>query len=306
MVDLELVSKADMIEAGHAAELGEGLNLDRLFVQWQSIGLLGRPVTRAPRRGGEGLWHPNQMYLWLDLLHFRTREGRRVPTLTNLPVAAWRLGEEGIETEQAQRAYGYWDSQLDNPNRPKGERSLRREAIEVRVQWLASPEASASAKRRLRRLLEMANDSAPRISVSPDTLARAALDVIAPGRKPTDLERVVARSLYEQIVFTSAAHDCRDALLASTPETRAFWEWARRLGQADLAEAAAAQPAFREAPGIGRLYTPISLDEFTSQACLGLMTILGIGVRRLLGELDRWPPKSEPPPPLHNLKRKTS
>jgi hypothetical protein len=296
-----LVSKAEMIEAAREAGLGKDLNLDRVFVDWQSIGLLGRPDTRAPRRGGEGLWHPNQLYLWLNLLHFRMREKRRVPTLANLPVAAWRLGEEGVETEQAQRAYGFWDSNLDNTRRPKGDRSLRREAVDLRVNWLASAEAPVAAKRRLRRLLEFANDTAPALAVSPDTLARSALDVLAPGREPTKLERVVARSLYDGIHVQVVAHRYRRHLLASTRETREFWEWARRLGRAGLADYAAVQPRFAQDPGAGRLYQPVSLDEFTSNACGGLMVIFGIGLRQLLGELPQWPEGSELPPPLRKL-----
>lgn len=290
-----------MIEAAREAGLGEDLNLDRVFVDWQSIGLLGRPDTRAPRRGGEGLWHPNQLHLWLNLLHFRTRLKRRVPTLANLPVAAWRLGEEGVATEQAQRAYGFWDSMLDNTQRPKGDRSLRRQAIDERIEWIAAADAPRTAKLRLRELIEHINDTAPKITVSPDTLASAVLGVLAPGRDPTDIEKMFARSNYDAVHLQAIAHRYRDHLLASRSATLKFWEWARRLDQMEMQEELALRPRLAQDPNVGRFYQPFTADEFTTGSCMRMMTIFGIGLRRLLDASTYWPEGSEEPPPLHHL-----
>jgi hypothetical protein len=295
------VSKAEMIEAAREAGLGQDLNLDRVFVDWQSIGLLGRPDTRAPRRGGEGLWHPNQLYLWLNLLHFRTRLKRRVPTLANLPVAAWRLSEEGVATEQAQRAYRFWDSMLDNTQRPKGDRSLRRQAIDERIEWIAAADAPRTAKLRLRELIERINDTAPKITVSPDTLASAVLGVLAPGRDPTDIEKMFARSNYDAVHLQAIAHRYRHHLLASTSATLKFWEWARRLDQIEMKQELALRPRLAQDPNVGRFYQPFTADEFTTGSCMRMMTIFGIGLRRLLDASSYWPEASEEPPPLRGL-----
>ena len=79
----------------------------RLLDDWRQLGLIGKAISKAPRRGGEGLWHPNQLVIWMNLIAFRFDQGLRVPTLPNWPVGLWRLGTDGIELEQVQRASSF-------------------------------------------------------------------------------------------------------------------------------------------------------------------------------------------------------
>src|ERR1039458_3130620 len=94
-----LVSKAAMVAAAVDAGYGDKRELARTFVAWQQLGLMGKMVARADRRGGEGLWHPVQQDLWLGLLRNRLAAAVRPHTLANLPVGLWMLGMDGIPTE---------------------------------------------------------------------------------------------------------------------------------------------------------------------------------------------------------------
>jgi hypothetical protein len=190
-----LVSFAEMERAAEEAGI-EGVNFKRRFVEYQGFGLLGKPIAKAPRRGGEGLWHPDQLPLFLEVLRRREQEKLRIPTIANIPIALWRMGVEGVTTEQVQKAMSYWAGYLPGApsgsgqlgydrrtggskaaGRPRGDRALRRQAIDRAVSWLAAPDAPETAKRELRNLLEIINDLGD--PSSPDTWARVSLGVLS-------------------------------------------------------------------------------------------------------------------------------
>jgi hypothetical protein len=299
MVDRSLlVSKATMVTAAADAGYGDKRELARTFVSWQQLGLLGRMSARAERRGGEGLWHPQQRELWLGLLRNRLVAGVRTQTLANLPVGLWLLGTDGIETEQAQKAFSYWASYLGAESRPTGERSLRHRAIEERVNQMATPGASEKSKRELRRLLEIINDLAPSPSVSPDTFMQTTLGVMVPEETPTRAHRFIADTNHGAIRLQLIAGRHLDLLGASTPEVLEFWEWSRKLDAEGRDMYLQGQPEM----ATHRFYRA-DLEGWINQACTMLMTVFGIGLGHLLGELGSWPKDAgvEPPPKLPQL-----
>ena len=220
----------------------------RLLDDWRQLGLIGKAISKAPRRGGEGLWHPNQLVIWMNPIAFRFDQGLRVPTLPNWPVGLWRLGTDGIELEQVQRAFELWvgyltgrpdsdvktrgsrrprgDGRSWSKNRPTGERSLRRKAIEARVEHLSAPGAAAAQKRSLRTLLEIINDG---VDVSPDTYVARLLPVLAPEGEPTEKQRQLAENQYRVIRVQKLAVAYLDQLC--TPVAFPLWQWIERHDQ---------------------------------------------------------------------------
>jgi len=290
---------AEAVTAGY----GDKRELTRTFVSWQQFGLLGKMACRAERRGGEGLWHPAQRDLWLGLLRNRLVAGVRTQTLANLPVGLWLLRTEGIETEQAQKAFSYWASYLDAGSRPTGERSLRRRAIDERVEGMAIAGASEKSKRELRRVLEIINDTAPNQSVSPDTFTRAALGVIVPQGTPTRAHRFIADTTHGGIKLQLIAGRYLDLLNASTPDVLQFWEWSRRLDEEGRNLYREGQPRMVRHPEIGRFRNQMELERWINQSCAMLMMVFGIGLGHLRGELGAWPKDAgvEPPPKLPGI-----
>lgn len=296
-----LVSKAAMIAAAVDEGLGDTRTLARRFVDWQQLGLLGKAAKKAARQGGEGLWHPNQQVLFLDLLRCRDR-GLRIPTLANVPVAWWRDSIQGIETEQAQRALEFWAGYLPGTrvnlrqppggrrprgtgdpwgeSRPKGERSLRRRAIELRVEWLSVPGASAQSKRELRQLLEVLNEG---IDVSPDAFVHAVVPVFSPDGEATPQQRRAARLIHRGIALQHLAVDHLGQLCA--PAAVPLWEWARRIDQSERPNYLRDQARLIADAEVGHLFRRPLVDDLVQQACSGLLVILGIG---LACNLPNW------------------
>jgi hypothetical protein len=300
-----LVSKATMVAAAVGAGYGDKRELARTFVSWQQLGLMGKMTARAERRGGEGLWHPTQRDLWLGLLSNRLVAGVRTQTLANFPVGGWLLGMEGIETEQAQKAFSYWASYLSAPTRPTGERSLRRRAIEERVDQMADPTASETSKRELRHLLEIINDLASYHSMSPDTFLRAALGVMVPQGTPSKAHRFIANMSHGSMKLQLIAGRHLALLDGTAAGVLDFWEWSRKLDAEGRGLYLQGQPAMAAHPEIGRFYRPFELEPWINQSCLMLLTVFGIGIGHLLDELGPWPKDAgvEPPPKLPGLRK---
>src|SRR5215472_17402849 len=121
-------------------------------------------VRKANRRGGEGLWHPIQQWMFLNILENRAA-GVRLGTMTNQPIGLWLHGVNGVELRQAQRAWATClDYQLD-PDTPAGPDSLRRRGVEHVAERFAAlappPGAPEAAKPTFRETLELFYDGAP-------------------------------------------------------------------------------------------------------------------------------------------------
>ena len=310
-----------MVVVGHEAGFGDEQQLTRTFTEFQQQGLLGKSIAKAPRRGGEGLWHPMQQVLWLDLLQRRVSDQVRSTTLANVPVGLWLLGQAGIETSQAQRAFEYWSGYLTirdsgeprkkaarrpkgtaevwSTQRPTGSRSLQRRALVERVEALSAPGAPEEAKRQLRLLLEILNSGA---GVSPDLYISRVLDVLAPGRDPTPAQRHMASMMSRGLAIQKLAVDEASRLVV--PAAIPLWEWARRAYQADLPEFELWRQQAAGDASIGHLFRRSTFEVAIQEACNSMLTTLGIGIALLRGELGmRPPPGEELPPPLPGLHR---
>ncbi len=228
---------------------GERRNLGRTFVDWQRRGLVGKPLAKARRQGGEGLWHDGQGELWLELLRDRLDGDISIESMANRPVAHWLLGNPAVRTAQAQLSLVTW-ARLIQKSKPVGPRSARARAIEARVARLAPPGASPAQRRRLRAFLELLNDG---VKPNPAQLH----DVF--GIVSTDRETVLA--LAAEVTHQLEAQRHLDELSLATPAVLDYWRWARVLW-------------------IGRLpeFVPIPVSEVLDFACTRLLTVLGMAL----------------------------
>jgi hypothetical protein len=310
-----LVSLDAITQAAEDEGFGARAPLRRRFVEYQGLGLVGKPLGKAERQGGEGLWHPMQLELFLQLLNLRDNDKVRVSTLPNLPVGLWRLGADGITTEQVQRAMSYWagflpgapsetalpghDSRTGRAKsevRPRGPRSLVRKAIEQFVDDLSVPETRHRAKRELRDLLEIMNTTG--VAASPDTWARVALNVIAPNGNPSSQQRQAVENM--QKGFLVQFLTVRHLDLLCSPMSTEFWDWARRVIDESNRDGYLRQQAeMIHDPEVGHLYKrPLGFD-LVQQGCRGWTVVLGIGLAVAWDAYGmRMPPGEEPPPAL--------
>lgn len=244
-----MLTKAEMVGKAEAAGYGERLHLGRAFVDWQQRGLLGKALTKASRRGGEGLWHDGQGELWLELLRDRLDEGVSIESMANRPVAHWLLGNPAVRTGQAQLALITWARLIYKP-RPVGTRSARARAIEARVTRLAPPGASQAQRRRLRAFLELLNDG---VKPNPAQLHEA-LRIVT-----SDREAVLA--LAAEVTHQLEAQRHLDELNLATPAVLDYWRWARVLWIGQLPE-----------------FVPIPASEVLNFACARLLVVLGMAL----------------------------
>jgi hypothetical protein len=314
MVDRsELVTREQIVAAAVADGLGSAEALGRRFYEYQGLGLVGKSTNRTARKGGEALWHPAQLELFVDLVRMREREQLRIPTLANFPVALWRLGTEGIETAQAQRAFRNWGgvltgspSDIGQPGRrrgggsrserrPRGDRSLRRQAVDAQVDLLAGQGANATVERALRDLIEMINDSGQ--TPSRKTFVTTMGQALAGGAEPTPVQKQEALNQYKAINVMLLV--VRHLDLVCEEDSIPLWEWARRIDQSGWADYVQRQQTMAADPEVGHLYVrPLDFDLF-QQACRGLMVILGIGLATQWHLFDfANPPGHEAPPKL--------
>jgi len=177
---------------------------------------------------------------------------------------------------------------------------MRRKAVERAVGWLAAPGASESAKRELRNLLEIINDTGE--PSSPDTWARASLGVIAPGGNPSALQKQAATALHRGLSLQVLAIRHLDVLC--DPSTMPLWEWARVVDQKHRAEYVADQAVMAADPDVGHLYSRPLVAEIIQQGCFGLLTMLGIGLGVVWGEYGMRSPPGDEPPPMVTFKRR--
>jgi hypothetical protein len=287
-----------MIDQAIRQNLGSARSLAHTFGNFQKRGLIGHASTKTSRRGGEGLWHPIQGALWIGTLTHR-RQGVRLTTLANLPVGVWLLGVPGIDTQQAQRAFGFWAGWSNAPKSSdirlgvKDPRALYQRAITARIDELASPAATSANKRQLRRLFEEILDTHPEIRIPQRQLVDSLRNVVLPTRSSDNVEAHLTGTA-NRFYIQASATKVLTTLLLVRPDVLAFWEWARRFVHAHDAQYDALVERVGDDPDLSRFYGPMELAPFLNTACSHVQTVMGIGVEIL--KRGRDSSDFEPPP----------
>ena len=287
-----------MLREAETRGFGVGRSLLPTFINWQRKGLIAGAKGKARRRGGEGLWHERQLWIWLSLLHLRV-QGAHLAVLANVPVASWMLGMTGVETEQVQKVFKeFWGSPKPLPDLARS--PARRRQVDKAVDWIASPSAPESARRRYRRTLAQASEILPDLGVEARAYAAAAEDVRAPGAKPSARQSAAIEAAHGVLSLRALALGQMPKLTRSTDEVVKFWEWSRRIFQATWQQYAAVQPTLAAQPEVGHMYDAPELSGLgllTENGCITQLTVLGVGLDLLRSGRD-GPPGLEPPPRL--------
>jgi hypothetical protein len=277
-----MVTRQRMIDEATRRGYGTGRSLRTTFVNWERHGLIAGAITKAPRRGGEGMWHDGQLWIWLSLLHLRA-QGAHLRLLANVPVACWLLGSDGVETGQIQRVMlRFWARPQPPPDAARSP-GYRRQ-LDHAVNWMAVPGAKPGDRHRFRRALGQASAAIPDLGISAHAFADAAADVISPGSEPGPAQASAIRDTYGLLETRALAISQLERLARPTPEVTRFWEWAKRTFQRTWSAYANAQPSLATQPGVGHLYNPLDLtgiELLTWNGCVTTLTVLGIGLELL-------------------------
>jgi len=287
-----------MLEEAQRRGYGAGRSLLSTFINWQRRGLIAGATSKASRRGGEGLWHERQLWIWLSLLHLRS-QGAHLSVLSNVPVACWMLGMAGVEIDQVQKVFEeFWGSPKRQPDLARS--PGRRRQVDKAVEWMAAPNAPPSARRRYRRTLAQASETLPDLGVTARAYADTAAEVLAPGAKPSPAQRAAIDTAYGIMDVRALALSQIGQLTRHTDEVVKFWAWSQRVFQLTWRHYAAVQPALAAQPGVGHMYDAPDLSGLgllTWNGCVTLLTVLGLGLD-LLRSREAVPPGLEAPPEL--------
>jgi hypothetical protein len=293
-----VVTRDAMLREAESRGYGTGRSLGAAFINWQRRGLIAAAAGKAPRRGGEGLWHERQLWIWLSLLHLRA-QGAHLLVLANVPVACWMLGISGVETDQVQKVFAeFWGSPKRLPDLARS--PGRRRQVDRAVDWMAAPDASVTARRRYRRALAQASEALPDLGVSAKAYAEAAEGVLAPGGKPMPAQKAAIDTAYGVLSLRALALSQMPKLTRPTDEVVKFWEWSRRAFQLTWRHYATAQPTLATQPLVGHMYDAPDLSGLgllTENGCITQLTVLGVGLDALRSG-EEVPPGLEAPPKL--------
>jgi hypothetical protein len=285
-----------------AERLGYGCRpaLGATFNNWRGYGLVGKAVGKAARRGGEGLWHPIQLQLWLALIRLRRDGALPLASLANVPVGLWLMALPGVETAQAQRALLFWMRGPTGPERPKGQRSVRLRVIRSVVEDLAVPAATSRARLELRQhLSRLTEGTAMAWDAPPTTFIDAVGRVMSPDEPRGDIVKARAASLYLGIRFQLFAALRMDVLRFDRPDVRSFWEWARRYAQGRLRAGEEAVPMFAHSDSRWTRDDVGAIRQASRFACSSTLGILGIGLHVAAG--GEWTKALDAPPRIPGM-----
>ena len=113
------------VAAGHQAT-------DRLFADWQEVGLIDQPVKRGLGRGKGilALWPESQLRLWLLLLDKR-KETSQIPNLCNVPVGLWvYFGDEYVSLRQVRKCMTTWSERYGSSRGHKMAKQTARQLLD--------------------------------------------------------------------------------------------------------------------------------------------------------------------------------
>jgi len=288
-----------MLEEASSAGFGPASSLERKFVQFEQDGLIGHPVRKENRRGGAGLWHPLQSNLFRFHLRNR-REGISPLALANVPIGLWLFGEEGVETEQAQRALFFiggsflpvnsedpirgtgkpssWPKDQGDDSKSWGDRSLLARNAKELVDRLSLPTTRPGARDRFARVLRRMTDGIPDTLVPQDQFVGA-----LQGANPS-ISDLTGAAAYAMLSDRLLALSYLALLCSHGAEVRQFWESIRKAYRLSVQRELSPDYQTRQ-PRDQALVFPIpSPERFLSNASGILLSWLGLGIRALRGD----------------------
>lgn len=232
----------------------------RLIIDWAEVGLLDRPERHGLGRGKGTVatWPAPQYKLFLLLLQKRG-DLRKIAPLCNIPVWLWLwYGDAYAPLRQVRRALATWGKGAGHAPWGRGLEKSRE-----LVARLAAPDASDEARAQLAKVLagELAGTK-----MAVDRLRRTAESALPAGEIPGRVSSSQFLRLLEVRMRVLAEVETLDD---------AIWEWARFVYLSTKHEVA---NRFTDQQREGGLVVPPSLDAIVNNACLDLITIVGLGL----------------------------
>jgi hypothetical protein len=265
-------TREDLVSEAQRAGFRAG---KRLIADWVAVGLLdkGTPRGRGRGKGKQYLWSEHQRGLMLTLLG---KQGTvRRPVLCNLPVAVWLLyGDALVPLRQARRALATWASQYGTASWGAAQRTAR----DVLAQ-LDHPTADPADRQRLLDVVAKAGYSGTVDNAELSDRARRVFDPHRTGltRGPLGL---IDSDHYVKTV-TARVHALQR--LSELPDAafRQAQEDYRRIGPAAALDISGSSIS---AEALGQPST--TLERATNNACLDLLTLLGLNLDRRQEQQD--------------------
>jgi len=251
-----------------AAEQQETPASRRLLHDWTGLGLLDHPARpgRGRRVGGWGVsWPETQRSLWLLLLHKR-RGVKRIETLCNVPVIIWLIwGDDYVPVGQVRRAMETWAGRWETSSKKRAYWSARHLVADLGVGNVWPPARNAA--------IDAIADMGMTSTFDRDRLVAELRKVMDPDRtgRPRGALMQVTPETYADAI------EARMTAMRALPELPDdTFHWARYLWQMTRSGYAADQPRLAADPELGHLAEIPTLDSVANNACVDLLTILGL------------------------------
>ena len=286
----------DMLEAARTQGYAP---TERLFKDWVGHGLLDQ-ATRRGRGHAQGIertWPEKQLELWLLLLDKRPQV-KRVATLCNIPVSIWLWwGPDHVPLRQVERALLTWACAYEHiPWR------RARWTAEQLVERFVHEEAASVDRERL-------VDAIARAAYGEAFRADVVLSLFQRVFDPKGSGRAIGPAwLHFNAESFTLITEVRIQAIAALREgklTAEDFEWAGREYRIGSREYDAHMPSLaadQEASDVFLKHTssgvvlPTTFEEIANQACIELLTMLGIRLRRTQGGgLDSLVRSPDPP-----------
>lgn len=235
----------------------------RLVIDWAEVGLLDRPERHGLGRGKGTVatWPESQRQLFLLLLEKRV-DLRKIAPLCNIPVWLWLwYGDAYAPLRQVRRALASWGKGAGHAPWGRGLEKGRELAAQ-----LAAPDASDAARAGLARAL--AGEIAGTKLVT-DRLRRTVEEALPAHGTPGQVSSDQFLHLLEVRMRVLAEVETLDG---------ALWEWARFFYISMKHAFANGLPPYADQQRESGLIVPSSLDAIINNACLDLITIVGLGL----------------------------
>jgi hypothetical protein len=283
-------TKADLLAQARAA--GSPVSR-RLIDDWVAKGLLDRPHVQGLGRGKgtTAVWLENQRRLFLLLLNKRgelKQTSGRSRVLPNIPVALWLyFGDDYVPLRQVRRALRtyceawrqsqpgterkpHWTARSPAASRRRSEATARR-----LIGLLVPPNLSRARRAELRReLVDAGANLDYEHELDRDRLLAVTSRVLDPDNidrsvGPTEA-RVTPENWTRTIEARLTALQNLDAIDNST------FEDVRVIHNNTLAAYSHRQPDLARDPDIGKLFEPLTFEALANNACVELLTGLGM------------------------------
>jgi hypothetical protein len=249
---------------------------ERLILDWTSLGLLDQPNRHGLGRGkgSTAVWPENQRHLFLTLLAQR-KQVNRVSLLCNVPVWLWLWwGDDHVPLRQVRKALATWGKSQGFVKATVSWERARRTAG-LFIKQIGHPKATRKAREALQTAVA---EMFFRGTFEAETLLPLVQRVFDPKGTGQPRGPAGGQMTPDDIVTMIAGRYAALRQIERIDES--LFSWARFFYLAGLWNYQEQQPRFAADPDRGWLFEEMELGKVVADACLHLVTILGLALVR--------------------------